>query len=769
MVLAAGVLAPESPALPALPPDDFWSETEWAVFNAILDAIVPAVVSKSSLVDRQGQLAVPDGDYSAVMSTARATTLQSRDEASLKAFMEDKASTHPAVREVSLRIAARLSDVQKDGLKRLLKSLSSSVGAFLLTGSCIPFHQQPPHVRESIVQAWHNSWFPSMRNVARSLVRISQVSWLMSSPTFRDVTGYPDVPVNWKPGLDFGYRFLQFPVPTPSCEPEAGSENTPATIETDVVIVGSGCGGAVCAKVLAEAGHRVVLVDKGYNFPTSMLPLPGPVASRYLFDKSVTHSADGSIGIVAGATWGGGGTVNWSVSLRTQDFVRKEWAARGLDWFDSHEYDECMDRVCERMGVATDPVVQSHRGRLLLDGSSRLGWKAGVCPQNCGGKEHSCGHCTMGCGSGEKQGPTQTWLPDAARAGAEFIEGFTVDRVLFEQVGGSKKHTTTGVVGTWTSRDSHGGIGGPTEERVSRQLVVKAKKVIVACNALFSPLLLIKSGLTNPNIGRNLYLHPCNMAGGFYPEDARPWEGGIITSYNYEFENLDGHGHGVKLETTNMTPYTCLSAMPWRSGLAFKLAALRYRHYAGFISVARDRDPGRVLMDPATGDLRIEYTPSAFDRANAIEGDIALCKIMYVTGAREINPFIHGVDPFVRDDAELQAARAAAEDAQARGCGLYQIDDPSFSAWLDKARRLGNILGNPPCSSAHQMGSCRMSASEEDGVVDAFGRVWATEGLYVADSSVFPSASGVNPMITVMAIADRIARAVHRDLEGQKL
>lgn len=243
-----------------------------------------------------------------------------------------------------------------------------------------------------------------------------------------------------------------------------------------------------------------------------------------------------------------------------------------------------------------------------------------------------------------------------------------------------------------------------------------------------------------------------------------PGPGAIITSYCSQFEDLDGCGHGVKLETTNMTPYTCLSAMPWRSGLDFKLAALRYRHFAAFISVARDRDPGRVSMDPATGGLQIQYTPSAFDRAHAVEGDLALCKIMYVTGAREIDPFIHGVEPFVRDDAELQAAAAGGAGAG----GLFQIDDQRFSAWLDRARRLGNVLGNPPCSSAHQMGTCRMSASEEDGVVDPHGKVWATEGLYVADSSVFPSASGVNPMITVMAIADRIARAVDRDLKGDK-
>lgn len=319
----------------------------------------------------------------------------------------------------------------------------------------------------------------------------------MASPVFRELSGFPDVPLNWKPGPDFDYNFLQFPASphSPADDHEPGSEvPPPVTIETDIVIVGSGCGGAVCAKVLAEAGHRVIVVEKGYNFPTSMLPMPGAVASRYLFDKTVMGSVDGSIGVVSGATWGGGGTVNWSVSLETQDYVRKEWAAQGLTWFDGPEYQECMDRVCERMGVSADPVVQTHRGRMLLEGSKKLGWKAGVCPQNSGGKEHSCGHCTMGCGSGEKQGPTTCWLPDAAKAGAEFIEGFAVENILFDDVDGTRK--ATGVAGKWTARDSQGGISGPLEERATRQVVVKAKRVIVACNALFSPLLLAKSGLT---------------------------------------------------------------------------------------------------------------------------------------------------------------------------------------------------------------------------------------------------------------------------------
>lgn len=200
--------------------------------------------------------------------------------------------------------------------------------------------------------------------------------------------------------------------------------------------------------------------------------------------------------------------------------------------------------------------------------------------------------------------------------------------------------------------------------------------------------------------------------------------------------------------------------MPWRSGLSLKLAALRYRHFNSFISVTRDRDSGRVYADPVTGALQIEYTPSAFDRAHALEGVLALCKILYATGAREIDPFIDGIEPFVR--AGSLEEKVHHPDSE----GSNSATDPVFMSWLGKASSLGAVEGNVTAASAHQMGTCRMSATEDRGVVDSRGKVWGAEGLYVADSSVFPSASGVNPMVTVMAIADWIARAVDRDLKG---
>lgn len=145
------------------------------------------------------------------------------------------------------------------------------------------------------------------------------------------------------------------------------------------------------------------------------------------------------------------------------------------------------------MGVSDARIRHNHRANVILDGSKKLGWSAKACPQNSGGAEHYCGNCTLGCFSNDKQGPTASWLPAAARAGARFIEGFNVSEVLFDESSGSKQ--AVGVLGTWTSRDKHGKVHTPESDRVQKQVKIRAKKVIVACGTLQSPLLLMRSGL----------------------------------------------------------------------------------------------------------------------------------------------------------------------------------------------------------------------------------------------------------------------------------
>lgn len=280
-----------------------------------------------------------------------------------------------------------------------------------------------------------------------------------------------------------------------------------------------------------------------------------------------------------------------------------------------------------------------------------------------------------------------------------------------------------------------------------------------------------------------------NCINAFFKEDVRPWEGGILTTVVNSFENMDGKGHGVKLECISMMvslpeqpeadlqkltllqPCFSLPYLNWTSGTDWKLMALKYRHMNGYISIIRDRDSGYVYPDPNDGQPRIAYTPSKFDQKNALVGLIALSKILYIQGALEIHPALPGFRPFIREEAGPTNDSSTPIPLEKSG-DLQQaisdagVADPRFQAWLEDLEAHGNKPPLAPFTSAHQMGTCRMSTSEKTGVVDPRGRVWGTEGLYVADASVFPSASGVNPMITNMAISDWISRNVAIDLKN---
>jgi hypothetical protein len=502
---------------------------------------------------------------------------------------------------------------------------------------------------------------------------LSKQTWIKISPTLPRILGVPRIPVGMPAGKGFEYEFIQIP---PGDKPEV--------IETDIIIIGSGCGGGVCAKNLAEAGNRVIVAEKAYHWTPDHFPMSEAVALNHLFmNGAFISSDDTSVSVVAGQAFGGGGTVNWSASLQTQGYVRQEWADAGLPFFTSAEFQESLDRVCERMGVSTDHIRQNRSNQILMEGARKLGYAHKAVPQNTGGKQHYCGHCTFGCGSCEKQGPVVSFLPDAARAGAKFIEGFHAEEILFTSANGER--VATGIRGIWVSRDIQGGVSGTP--LVTRKVIIKAKRVIVSAGTMQSPLLLLRSGLKNHHIGRNLYVHPVSLVGAIYNEDIKPWEGAILTSVVSEYENLDGKGHGVKLEATNMIPSSWLIWLPWKSGLEYKMNAARMKHMCGYVSLARDRDTGQVYADPVDGRCRFKYTTSSFDKKHIIEGLVALAKIQYVAGATEIFTVIPGVSTFVR----------SAEDA---GDG---INDVEFQAWLDEIRNKGFPSPDSMFVSAHQV------------------------------------------------------------------
>jgi choline dehydrogenase-like flavoprotein len=765
MAAEAAPYKPQWPSLPESPTSSSWSDLQWEVLFALMDAIIPSLVPESANPSPIQQAVLPDTEYEAIFQESQTDLAVPPDPELLRAYLTDSPSRNAACVKSTRRVIQNLPAKLQRDLGGAMTLLTTRLGSLVLTGSMTPMHTRPVLVRESIIQSWKTAWLPAARVLQKSITLVAKSMWAQTSDEFLRISSYADIPPDLQPGADFDYKFLQF-----EPHPEA------AVLKTDVVVVGSGCGGGVVAKILAEAGHDVIVVDKGYYFPPSQLPMKTAEGMHYLFEtRGLVTSDDASTNLQAGSCWGGGGTVNWSVALQTQGFVRREWAEEhGLPFFATQEYQDCLDRVCDFMGVHTANVRQNHRGQVLLDGARKLGWDAKVAPQSTGHSEHLCGHCHLGCGGGQKQGPAVSWLPAAARAGAQFMEGFKVDRVTFEDgfegpVKGDR--IATGVVGQWTSRDENGGVSGPADKRVQRKVIIKARKVILSSGTLWSPMLLLNSGLKNPHIGQNLRIHPVNMVAAVYDEDVRPWEGGILTSYCTAFEDLDGKGHGVKLEPTMMLPYAVMVGLPWHSGQQWKMAALKYRQMAGFISLARDRDSGSIVPGPGSVEDRLpvlKYTPSAFDTGNIMEGVIALAKMCYITGAREIVPCLPGTKSYIRPKSPRKTEKTVTAGIDEEDAIDLGVGDPDFQAWLETIRAAGNKPPGTTFFSAHQMGTCRMSSHKGAGVVDPHGKVWDIEGLYVADASVFPSASGVNPMVTNMAIADWIARGIGRELKREK-
>ena len=501
------MVAPLESPLPPPPPGEVFTSEQWTTLVSILDTFIPSITSAQS--EEDSKLCVGGAAYAESTLAIQGLLPASADQSIISAYLAESASSIPDFRPSIHRICANYVPTdQVKGLRFILSSLNTRAGCLLLTGSMIPFHLQSPSSRQQIIIGWSKSYLPTTRALSRSFCLLAKRTWVALSPTLPEVVGFPAVPKHGKRGEDFPYEFVEFSSPDSS-----------STIETDVVIVGSGCGAGVCAKNLSEAGYSVLVVEKGHYFPSTHYPMQRGEGGLHLMENGGSVvSDDGSTAVLAGSCFGGGGTVNWSASLQTQHYVRQEWADQGLPFFTSAEFQRCLDKICGDMGVSTKGIRHNFANRTLLEGSRRLGYEAKEVPQNTGGKEHYCGYCTVGCASTTKNGPAVCFFPAAARAGAKFIQGFDVRKIEFEQVDGKKK--AMGIVGIWSQRNTD----------FTREIRVKAKRVMVCAGTLNSPLLLLRSGLTNPNIGKNLHVHPATLVGARFDEVVNPWEGQYQTA-----------------------------------------------------------------------------------------------------------------------------------------------------------------------------------------------------------------------------------------------
>jgi len=572
------------------------------------------------------------------------------------------------------------------------------------------FNSLSPEEKEQVLLSWGESKSPQRRAVFQALRKGALLFYYMlpgpdgaRNPAW-DAIGY-DGPLGLLENAP--PKQLQ---PTPIERDER--------LECDVVIVGSGAGGGAAAGVLAAAGLDVIVIESGdyyddEDFDGSEL---GAITRYYMGAPTATH--DQSVGLVAGSCLGGGTVVNYTTSFRTPDDVRSEWASHGVPAFASEEYTKSLDAVCERLGVNQEHNDPSTRDHMLQQGCVALGWHVDAMPRgvrNCAqGKE--CGYCGLGCRVGAKQSVVKTWLADAHAAGTRLIVRTKIDRVLVED--GRAR-----------------GVVGRTVE--GNRLTVRARAVIVACGAIHTPALLKRSGLSNANIGKHLKLHPATAVFGVYDEELKPWEGVMQALYSDQFRDLHD-GYGLKYETAAEHPHLFIPFAPWRGSREHFLLMEGMSSTVPMGVLLRDREGGEVRVG-RDGEPIVRYKLSPFDADHLRAGIDGAAQIHEAAGARRI---FSSHSKWVAYEPGTGSRERFMADADAAGYGAGQCILNSF----------------------HIMGSARMGGSPASAACDPTGQTWDVRGLYVFDGSSFPTASGVNPQISIQAIAHMGARGLAAQL-----
>ena len=494
-----------------------------------------------------------------------------------------------------------------------------------------------------------------------------------------------------------------------------------ATLEADVCVVGSGAGGGVIAAEMARAGRSVLVLEMGgYRNESDFRQLELPGMFELYLGGGLAASEGGEIAVLAGSTLGGGTVVNYMNCIRTPQPIREEWAAMGVAGIDDPAYEEHIDAVWRRLGVNDTATSQNRTHKRLIAACEELGFPHRPLTRNADTScedPGTCGYCFTGCQKGCKQSTMKTFLQDASDDGARFVVGARADRIL------TRDGRACGVAATVTNAD-----GSTTA------LEVSAPTVVVAAGAIESPALLLRSGIGGPAVGHHLRLHPAALVGGVYETPIEGWIGQIQSALSDQFKALEGDW-GFLIEATTVAPAIVAMSLPFEDGARHKGTMSQLANIAPFISVARDHGEGQVVIDEhgravTRWSFADEVDARLFRRAIA-----ELARLQRAAGAKEIITFFQRPAISWREGEDFDAF-------------LAQIEEGSLAA------------NDVAAFTAHQMGSCRMGSDPAQSVADGHGQLHDTSGVWIGDASAFPTAPGVNPMISIMSLAHRTAASI---------
>ncbi|RKU37775.1 hypothetical protein C6496_09010 [Candidatus Poribacteria bacterium] len=478
----------------------------------------------------------------------------------------------------------------------------------------------------------------------------------------------------------------------------------------DVCVIGSGAGGAVVAKELAEAGLSVIILEAGeHHDPITFGTYEPEMLRRLFWDSGLRSTRDGAIVISQGKGVGGSTVHNLCYAVRPPQVLLDRWGVREI-W-------PYFDQVEQVLGVTQMQETDVNRlNAVIRRGCEQMRWRGGLQRHNRGACATCGARCLFGCPDSKsiqteptrtgKQSMAVTYIPLALAAGARLYSNCVAEKIHI-----SRKVAV-----------------GVSARLPSGTLYVQSRAVVLAAGAINSPQLWLKSGLPNTNrqVGRNLHLHPAVFVGGIFNETINGHLGIPQSYYIDEFLDLRrSPDSGYLLMPAFGSEMIVAASLPG-FGRSHQALMERYQHIAALLVLLHDKTTGRVSINH-TGTPNISYRLQHSDKQVLVEGAINAARLLFAAGAAEI------IMPYTE---HLRIKR--------------EKD-------LEIIRQRGIAPNDIMMASSHPQGTLRMGADRHKSVVKLSGESHAVPGLFVADASLFPTSIGIPPTLTIAALGRHVA------------
>jgi choline dehydrogenase-like flavoprotein len=472
-----------------------------------------------------------------------------------------------------------------------------------------------------------------------------------------------------------------------------------------VLVVGSGAGGAVTALELTRRGFEVVVLEEGSRFGLESYGQHAPDAMRLLYRRRGMTPIMGNvpIGYVEGRCIGGSTEINSGFWHRTPPEILLRWKAQyGLLEADPDELAPHFQWSEDLLRVGRSSLPWPKSTKVMAQGAEAMEWSYLEVPRTAPGCEHT-NACAHGCPKGNKQGMSVSLIPAAEAAGARVIPNCRVKLLLKD------RGRVEGVVASMTRADG-----------VTDIVRIDAEHVFVCAGPTETPSLLRRSGI-KLHVGDSLRIHPMLKLAARFPEEINAQESVLPLIQVKEF------AHDISLGGSFFTPGH-LSIILMENWTQNRQLMNNYRNMAAFYVAVRGTGRGTIRPSFSRDDkTTIRYTLSYEDIKNLSQGLARLSALLLAGGAEEIYPSAHGIGPI---RTEVEAIR-----------------------WLDELLPKSALS----LTTVHAFSACPAGENAQKCATDSFGRVNGFRNLYLSDSSIIPDSPGVNPQGTVMALARRNA------------